>query len=142
MNIPLLDLKTPSGAPAPWKDLWQKRNVLLLIGDEECAPCRKVLDAWAGLGDELRSEHAAALAIFPRDPGGVADGIVLLEDPDGRMAEALGARPGTIVAADRYFEIQQCESLHDRDVDEVVRDTLEWIDLAERTCDECGVSTW
>ncbi len=142
MNVPLLDLRTPDDQPAPWAAIWQRHNLLLLIGEDDCDACRKVMSAWDAMGPLLQSENAVAVAILPSDPGAIPDGVIVLLDPEMRMAKVIGAAPGTVVAADRYFEIQHREDLHECGAQEVVRKTLAWIDLAERRCDECGIGTW
>lgn len=141
MNLPMLDLSTPDGGKAPWDSLWQRKNLLLLFADG-CDGCGDVLEAWSRMEDQLESENARVVAIFDEDPGPLPGNPIALVDPDHRLADAIGVSSGTIVATDRYFEIKQAESLHDGNAEEVVQDTLGWIDLAERTCDECGVGTW
>lgn len=140
MILPMLDLSTPDGGKAPWQSLWQRKNLLVLIADG-CDGCDQVLQEWSGMKDELQSEDAAVVAVFDEDPGPLPGDPITLIDPEHRLADAVGVEPGTIVATDRYFEIQQAESLHDGNVDDIVKDTLGWIDLAERRCDECGVGT-
>jgi hypothetical protein len=139
MIVPLLDLRTPDGAPAPWKDIWQKRNLLMLLADPGCATCQQVLEGWIPHLDE---ERATAVAIYPEPPDDAPEGAIVLIDPEERMASYLGVPRGTAVAADRYFSIQASRQIHEQGADEVASDTLGWIDLAERRCDECGAPTW
>ncbi|HWV38832.1 MAG TPA: hypothetical protein VN033_10200 [Vulgatibacter sp.] len=141
MNLPMLDLTTPDGEKAPWDSLWQRKNLLVLVADG-CPGCDEVLEMWSEMEDEIRAEDAEVVAVFDEDPGPLPGDPITLLDPDHRLADAIGVRPGTIVATDRYFEIQQAEPIPDGDVEGVVEDTLAWIDLAERRCDECGVDTW
>jgi hypothetical protein len=139
MLVPLLDLRTLDGAPAPWKDLWQKKNLLLLIAHEDCEECPRVLERWL---PHLQQEEAAAVAIYASPPDRPIEGVISLLDPEGKMAKALGVPSGTAVAADRYFSVQAREPVHELGAEAASEDTLAWIDLAERRCDECGVPIW
>lgn len=139
MQIPHLDLRTPEGAPAPWARLWQRKNLLLLVGHGDCDDCRRVLETWL---PRLEEEEAAALAIQPAPPERPVEGVSYLVDEDGRLAEALDVSPGTVVAADRYFAVQARLPVHELGAEKAAREALDWIDLAERRCDECGVPTW
>lgn len=140
MIVPLLDLRTADGAPAPWKDIWQKRNLLLLLADSDCGACKRVLEDWI---PHLEEERATAVAIYPEaPPDDLPEEAIVLIDPEGRMASYLDVPLGTAVAADRYFSVQATRPIHERDPDEVATDTLDWIDLAERRCDECGAPVW
>src|SRR5690606_13973152 len=65
MIVPLLDLRTADGAPAPWRDIWQKRNLLLLLADSDCGACKRVLEDWI---PHLEEERATAVAIYPEAP--------------------------------------------------------------------------
>lgn len=139
MIVPLLDLVTTDGKPAPWKEIWQRKNLLLLLGEAGCEECLSVLEGWI---PRLQEEEAAAVAIFPVPPERTPEGAVYLLDPEGRMAAFLGVPQGTAVAADRYFAVQAVESIHALGAKSVTEDTLSWIDLAERVCDECGAPVW
>lgn len=141
MQVPLLDLRTVDGAPAPWNDIWQKRNLLLLLADRDCESCNRVLERWL---PHLSAQHATAVAIYRERPERVPEGVIGLLDPEGRMAAALKVPEdtATAVAADRYFSVQAIEPVHELGAREVAKDTVEWIDLAERRCDECGAPVW
>lgn len=139
MLVPLLELQTLDGAPAPWNEIWQRKNLLLLIAHEDCEECPRVLSRWL---PHLEEQEAVAVAIYPSPPADPPEGVISLLDPEGRMAKALGVPPGTAVAADRYFSVQALEPVHELGVEAVSEDTMAWIDLAERRCDECGVPIW
>ena len=141
MQVPLLDLKTVDGAPAPWNEIWQKHNLLLLIADEPCEECHRVLERWL---PHLEEQHATAVAIYRERPDSIPEGVIGLLDPEGRMAKALGVPEdeAVAVAADRYFSVEAVEPVHELGARAVSKDTMAWIDLAERRCDECGVPVW
>lgn len=141
MILPMLDLQTPEGALFPWQEHWQKHNVLALITHPDCTACRRVLEAWSRRAPELAAENVVALAIGPA-PLEAPPPIHPIADPQGRLAARLGVEPGAIVAADRFFEILQVGDAHAGDPADAARDALDWIRLAERKCDECGVPTW
>lgn len=141
MQVPLLDLKTVDGEPAPWKQIWQRRNLLLLLTGGDCEECARVLERWK---PHLEEQHATAVAIYREAPDEVPEGVIGLLDPAGRMAEELGipAEADTVVAADRYFSVEAIEPVHELGARTASNEALEWIDLAERRCDECGVPVW
>jgi len=139
MQIPQLDLRRPDGGPARWSEFWQRKNLLLLVGHGECEECRRVLERWL---PRLEEEEAVAVAAQPSAPEEPIEGVVYLLDPEERMAGALGVAPGTAVAADRYFAVQARLPVHKLGAEKAAREALDWIDLAERRCDECGVPTW
>jgi hypothetical protein len=139
-QVPLLDLPTVEGGPPPWSSIWQRRNLLMLVGDDACPGCLRVLEQWS---PHLGEESAAAVAVLPKKPQmEVPANVSVLLDPDFRMATALGVEPGTAVAADRYFEIQARLPVHEMGSERVARETLSWLDLAQMRCDECGAPTW
>ena len=142
MNLPMLDLQTREGEPVSWGDLWQRRNVLLLLAHPECPVCRRVLAAWSEQAPALQAENAVALAAFPAPPADVPEGIRVIVDPGDRLARHLGVGPGSVIAADRFFAVLGSGDAHAAGAEEAARDALDWIRLAERKCDECGVPTW
>lgn len=142
MNLPMLDLRTAEGADFSWRDLWQKRNVLVLLAHPDCAPCVRVLDDWGQQEAQLLAENTVPIVVYDAQPDRLPEGVIALVDPEGRLARAVGASPGTVLAVDRFFEILAREDLHDFGPDEAARDALDWVRLAERKCDECGIPTW
>lgn len=142
MNLPMLELRTPDGAPFSWAGLWQRHNLLLLFGHPGCERCLRVLATWASRPEALEAENAVALAVYPADPGEVPAGVRVLLNPEGRLAGRLGAAAGTMVATDRFFEILAMGDVHGQPPEAIARDGLDWVRLAERRCDECGAPTW
>lgn len=142
MNLPQLELRKADGAPAPWPELWQRQNLLLLIAHPDCETCRRVLRDWSRQREELEAENTRPLVVFAEDPGPLDGGVEVILDPDGRLCDRLGVEPGTALAVDRYFEIRATEDVHAVGADESATDTLDWVKLAERECPECGVPTW
>ena len=142
MNLPMLDLQTREGAPFPWPEVWQRQNLLVLFAHPSCEPCRKVLVDWNERATELAAENTRPLAIFTGEPAEAPPGITILLDPDERLAGQLGVSQGTALAADRFFEILAREDVHGLGADAAASDSIDWVRLAERRCDECGVGTW
>lgn len=139
MLVPLLELRTLDGSPAPWKAIWQRKNLLLLVAHGDCAECPQVLERWLA---HLHEHDAEVVVVYAEPPATPPEGAIALLDPEGRMADALGVPPGTAVAADRYFAIKAILPVHELGPEAVSDDALDWIDLAESTCDECGVPVW
>lgn len=139
MLVPQLDLQTLDGAPAPWSEIWQKKNLLLLLAHDDCEECPRVLARWM---PHLEAEEAVAVAIYTSPPEHPPEGVIALLDPEERMSKALGVSVGSAIAADRYFSIKSIQPVHELGPEAVSEDTIGWIDLAERTCDECGAPTW
>lgn len=139
MLVPLLELQTLDGKPAPWGEIWQKKNLLLLLAHEDCEECPRVLQRWL---PHLEEQGAVVVAIYRSPPDAPPEGVIALLDPEGRMSKALGAPEGSAIAADRYFSVEACEPVHELGAEEASADAMAWIDLAERRCDECGVPVW
>ncbi|WP_373045781.1 hypothetical protein [Vulgatibacter sp.] len=142
MNLPMLQLRNRDGSPFSWPELWQRRNVLVLVAHGSCASCRRVLADWEEQADVLAAENTTPIAIFEEDPGETPPGVRVLVDPQRRFASQLGIPSGTVLAADRFFEVLEQEDVHAMGADEAASDSIEWVRLAERQCPECGVGTW
>lgn len=145
MLVPMLDLKTAEGAPVPWEQWWQHRPVALLFADA-CDRCRAAIRALADHSDEVPDPESVRLVVTPDAhtvalPEGRHD-LVEVIDPDGRLAEALGARPGVVIAADRFFEVRGAADLHAVDPAKAIDAVYDRIGLSEGECPECGAPVW
>lgn len=142
LTVPMLDLRDGRGASFDWTPLWQRRNLLLFFPHQGCEVCRQVMDRWGEEGPELEAESTVPIAVV-HDAGGDLPGFMkVIVDPGGRLAERLGAQAGTVVVADRFFEVMQREPVHELGADKAAADSVAWVRLAEMRCPECGIGTW
>lgn len=68
--------------------------------------------------------------------------LVHIADPDGRFAKALHAKPGMVLAADRFFEVRTSLDVHQKKAGKAVDQVFQRIGLAEGECPECGAPVW
>ena len=127
MNLPMTDdARTTSGQPAPWGDLWQKRNSLVFFARE---------------GDEASDRTVAALQRAVPDLAS-ENAVPILVDPDHRLAKRLNAGPGRLLAVDRFFEVLRGLDVDAANPEPAIDEAIGWIDLTQISCPECGVATW
>lgn len=142
MNLPMLnDVRTADGNPAPWGDLFQKKNSLLLFATSDDPACDRAVEALAKAVPDLDEEEAVGVVIYDRNPGQAPDGLLCLVDSHGNLAQAVGAKPGRLVAVDRFFEVLKAVDVGN-DPAAAVDEAIGWIDLEEISCPECGAPTW
>lgn len=146
MLVPMLELNTADGSPVHWEHWWQHRPVALLFAHESCDRCRAAIRALANHSDEVPDPESVRLVITASAktdslPEGEHD-LVHVIDPDGRLAEALGARTGVVVAADRFFEVRGAADLHKVEPAKAVDAVYDRIGLSEAECPECGAPVW
>jgi hypothetical protein len=142
VNLPMIDdVRTAEGNPAPWGDLFQKRNSLLLFATTGDPACDRAVEALAKAVPELEEEEAVGVVVYDRKPDKSPDGLLCLVDSHGNLAGAVGARPGRLVAVSRFFEVLKGVDAGN-DPEAAVEEAIGWIDLEEISCPECGVPTW
>lgn len=143
MNLPMSDdVRTADGGPAPWPELFQRKNLIVLFADEGDEACDRALAALAAEARHLDDDHAVPLVVYERPPSRSPEGLTVLIDPERHLADRLGARPGRLLAVDRFFEVLKSVDLDGADPGTAVREAIGWLDLSEMSCPECGVSTW
>jgi AhpC/TSA family len=153
--IPALNLHTPDGRTVRAWDFKQKKNLVIVFLDLECAPCEEFFRALAARAGELREKEAVALGAFlsplpERLSHSLPEEIIAGADISGRGASAyLGddafasrglARTGVFVV-DRYGELfaQWVSPGHKFPTPEEI---LSWLDHIGMACDECSVPQW
>ena len=140
MNVKMVKLATRAGVPVPWGAWWQRKNLVVLVAHGGCDACAAALAALGRRAEELaRDEVAAAIAVVPEEPEDVPPGVELLLDPDGRFAALVGARPGTVLASDRFFEVRGTYDVHERGPEAAIAAAHDRVELNELECPECGV---
>lgn len=141
-TIPMLELRDETGSRFDWSPLWQRKNLLLLFPHPGCEVCRQVMERWEEKVSELEAENTIPVAVVRETGEALPDCMRVAVDPGDRLATRLGVSPGTVVVADRFFEVLQKEGIHDLGADRTAADTVGWIHLAEMRCPECGIGTW
>ncbi len=143
MNLPMTDdARTTSGQPAPWGDLWQKRNSLVFFAREGDEASDRTVEALQRAVPDLASENAVPIVVFPKKPARAPEGLLVLVDPDHRLAKRLNAGPGRLLAVDRFFEVLRGLDVDAANPEPAIDEAIGWIDLAQISCPECGVATW
>lgn len=142
LTVPLLDLRDETGSSFDWSPLWQRRNLLLLFPHPGCEVCREVMERWGERAAELEGDDTVPIAVVREVGEPLPWWMRAIVDPEDRLAGRLGVSPGTVVVADRFFEVIQMDDVHDLGAERAAADTVGWIHLAEMRCPECGVGTW
>jgi peroxiredoxin len=153
--VPPLSLHTPDGRNVHVWDFKQKKNLLVVFLDADCALCADFLRRLATQAARLRTSEAVVLAVFLEPPApGFFDShspeIIAGSDMSGRGVQAfLGddalssrglARRGVFVA-DRYGELFAQWFLRDHEfptIDEI----FTWVEHAVIACDGCATPIW
>ena len=143
MNLPMTDdVRTADGGPAPWPELFQRRNLLVLFAEDGDEACDRAIAALRSSVEKLDDDDAVPLVVYERAPAKPPDGVTVLVDPGGHLARSLGAGPGKLLAVDRFFEVLKGVDVRRSDPTAAVPEAIGWLDLAEMSCPECGVPTW
>lgn len=143
MNLPMSDhVRTAGGGPAPWPELFQHKNLIVLFAAEGDPASDRAIAALASEARHLDDDHAVPVVVYERLAGPAPDGLLVLVDPERHLADRLGARPGRLLAVDKFFEVLKSLDLGAADPDAAVREAIGWLDLSEMSCPECGVPTW
>ena len=141
-QLPMLDLPTADGGRVDWHAWWQHRNLLLVFlhpDEPRDGACHAAVAALRS-DDSLTGDEVVPVFVWPqKPPSGQAGHHVI--DEEGRLARAVGAGLGSVVAVDRFFEVLGIGPLHD-DPETALRRMRGLVQLAEIACPECGVSTW
>lgn len=142
MYLPMLDLRTPQGELAPWGTWWQRQNLLLLLAHRHCEGCQSVMKELSERSEALARDKTVGVVLVGDPDVEVPPGPQVLVDPEGRLPARLGLGAGCLVAVDRFFDILRVVRIDRAAADLAVDDALGWVALSEKSCPECGVSTW
>jgi hypothetical protein len=142
-EVPLFQLPTPSGPPRGTLDAWQRRDMLVALLHSGCDICQALHRTLSARAAEWRREEIEAITVVPAGRPGEPLPPGALEDREGQvapeLARALGVSPGEarLAVANRFGKLYAVVDIHGRPTEAVLREALEWMDLAQRQCGEC-----
>jgi hypothetical protein len=142
-EVPLFQLPVPGGSPRGTLDAWQRRDMLVALLHPGCDICHALHRSLLARAPQLRQEEIELLSVVPSGQPGEPLPPGTLEDAEGRvsreLAQALGASPGSarLGVANRFGKLYAALDIHGGATDAVLREALEWMDLAQRQCGEC-----
>ncbi|MBN1208392.1 MAG: hypothetical protein JXB05_26260 [Myxococcaceae bacterium] len=142
-EVPLFQLPVPGEHPRGTLDAWQRRDMLVALMHPGCDICQALHRALMARAPRWRSEEIEVFSVVP--PGQPEEPLPLgaLQDSEGRisreLAQALGASPeaALLAVANRFGKLYAVLNIHGGPTEEVLREALEWMDLAQRQCGEC-----
>lgn len=148
--IPPLTMHASDGRTVRAWDFKQKKNLVIVFLDAECAPCEEFLRRLARRVADLTAGEAVTLAVFLEPPPrGLSEsmpaGVIVGTDVSGRSARAFlgegaissGSRGGRgVFVTDRYGElsVQWIAPEHEFPEVEEIFTALHGIEIA---CEEC-----
>ena len=125
--------------------------VLFLAHGAACPSCRERLRAFAASYDAYREWDAEVLAVIPESPDAAwalvaALGLPfpVLSDEEGRVRQAYTGQEGQVgvFVLDRYNAPQAWWLAGEAGELLTPGEALDWVQLGELACPECGVSEW
>jgi hypothetical protein len=142
-------LVTPGGSPARAWDYKQKKSLVIVFLDAQCAACDGYLDRLVVRAKDFEQHNAVVLVICPDPPtrpraSGSSGIFVLGGDPGRRGARAyLGDRERLgVFLADRYGELKAQWVAESEAKLPGVEEILGWLAQIEMACEECGAPHW
>jgi hypothetical protein len=143
VNLPMTDdVRTAQGGPAPWPELFQRKNLLVLFAREGDLACDRAIEGLEATAPTLDEEHAVPIVVYDRMPSQSPEGLTVLVDPERHLAGRLGANDGQLLVVDKFFEVLKSLDVHRIPPEHAVPEAIGWLDLSEMSCPECGVGTW
>jgi hypothetical protein len=147
-DIPLFQLPTEGGGRRGTRDAWQRREMVVALLHANCEDCQGLQREVLARGPGWRREEVEAFSVVM--PGRPGEPLLpgALWDAEGavawRLAETCGRVPGTalVAVANRFGELYGVVDVHGRPLAQVLSETLEWVDLAQRQCGECSAPLW
>jgi hypothetical protein len=142
-EIPLFQLPAPGGRALGTLDAWQRHDMLVALLHPGCDVCQALHRALLARAPEWRREEMEVFSVVPPGRPGEPVPPGALEDTEGRvsgeLARALGAAPGAarLAVANRFGKLYAAVDIHSGPTEAVLREALEWMDLAQRQCGEC-----
>ena len=142
-EVPLFQLPVPGGPPRGTLDSWQRRDMLVALLHPGCDICQALHRVLMARAPQWRQEEIDVLSVVPSGRPGEPLPPGALEDSEGRvsgeLAQALGASPGSarLAVANRFAKLYAVLDIHGGPTEAVLREALEWLDLAQRQCGEC-----
>jgi hypothetical protein len=142
-EVPLFQLSVPEGPPRGTLDAWQRREMLVALLHPGCDICHALHRMLMDRAPGWRQQEVDAFSVVP--PGWPGEPLPpgALQDSEGRvsreLAQELGASPGAAVlaVANRFGMLYAVLDIHGGPTQVVLREALEWLDLAQRQCGEC-----
>lgn len=143
MNLTMTDdVRTAEGGPAPWPALFQRQNLIVLFAEEGDEACDRAIRALSSASATLDDDHAVPVVVYDRPPSRSPEGLTVLVDPEGHLAQSLNAATGQILAVDKFFEVLKSLDVRQSEPEAAVPEAIGWLELSELSCPECGVPTW
>ena len=153
--VPPLTIHTPDVRAVRAWDYKQKKNLVIVFLDTECAPCEEFLRALVASAAVLREKDAVALVVSLEQPSRrITDSpppeIIVGADMPGNSARAFlgedafashGFVRGGVFVTDRYGELFAQWTI-DRHKFPAVAEILAALDYVEMASDECSTPLW
>jgi hypothetical protein len=142
-EVPLFQLPVPDGPPRGTLDAWQRRDMLVALLHPGCDICHALHRVLMARAKAWRSEEIDVFSVVPPGRPGEPLPPGALHDSEGRvsqeLAKELGASPGSAVlaVANRFGLLYAALDIHGGPTEAVLKEALEWLDLAQRQCGEC-----
>jgi hypothetical protein len=143
-EVPLFQLPVPGGGLRGTLDAWQRHDMLVALLHPGCDICQALHRALMARAPDWRREEIDVISVVPRGRAGESLPPGALEDSEGRvsreLAQALGVSPGAarLAVANRFSKLYTSVDIHGGPTEAVLREALEWMDLAQRQCGECS----
>ncbi|WP_044192679.1 hypothetical protein [Hyalangium minutum] len=142
-EVPLFQLPVPGGPPRGTLDAWQRRDMLVAVLHPGCDICHALHRMLMARAPGWRSEEIEVFSVVP--PGRLGEPLPpgALQDSEGRVSQELmkelGASPGgaVLAVANRFGTLYAVLDIHSGPTEAVLKEALEWLDLAQRQCGEC-----
>ncbi|MDY7229526.1 hypothetical protein [Hyalangium rubrum] len=142
-EVPLFRLPVPSGPPRGTLDAWQRRDMLIALTHPGCDICQALHRALQAKAAEWRKEEIDTFTVVPKLRSGESLPPGALEDAEGRvsqeLARAFGGPSGgaRLAVANRFARLYAVVDIHSGPTEAVLREALEWMELAQLQCGEC-----
>jgi hypothetical protein len=142
-EVPLFQLPVAGGPPRGTLDAWQRRDMLVALLHPGCDICQALQRTLMDRAPRWRQEEIEVISVVPPGRPGELAPPGALEDSEGRisreLAQELGASPGAarLAVANRFGTLYAVLDIHSGPTEAVLREALEWLDLAQRQCGEC-----
>jgi len=143
-EVPLFQLPAPDGPPRGTLDAWQRREMLVALMHPGCDICHALHRMLMSRAPGWRQQEIDVFSVVPPGRPGEPLPPGALQDSEGRvsreLAQELGASPGAAVlaVANRFGMLYAVLDIHGGPTEAVLREALEWLDLAQRQCGECS----
>lgn len=143
-EVPLFQLPTPGGRPYGTLDAWQRRDMLVALLHPGCDICHALHRTLMARAPRWRQEEIEVITVVPAGRPSEPLPPGALEDAEGHVSQelgqALGASPGgaCLAVANRFGNLYAVVDIHGGSTEAVLREALEWMDLAQRQCGECS----